>query len=265
MTQIADYEIVRELGRGNHGTFYLAKTPERLGLTIPYLSLKVLGGGSSQDTFKRVVRELRAFSAVNSPYLVSLFDAGQEGDVFYYAMEYFEAGTLEQPATPLDLAAKVTAVADAARAAHALHEGGIAHRDIRPANIALADDHARLADLGLAQVMLPHGTVTGMGNIGSVEFMDPVIMRGGKASRSTEIWALGATLHRAASGRSLFGDFPLDDPLLAMRAVLAGTPAVDPSLPEPVAAAVRGCLADPGRFATAAEVAERLDQVAGQV
>ncbi len=91
---IADYRFVRHLGAGNHGVFYLAYRPERLHIDAEFVAVKVLTGTSSQDTFRRATRELAAFAAVRSPYLVTLYDAGQQGDDLYYSMEYLPAGSL---------------------------------------------------------------------------------------------------------------------------------------------------------------------------
>ena len=91
---IADYRFVRFLGAGNHGVFYLAYRPERLQVDAEFVAVKVLSGSNSQDTFRRATRELAAFAAVRSPYLVTLYDAGQQGDEVYYSMEYLPAGSL---------------------------------------------------------------------------------------------------------------------------------------------------------------------------
>ena len=87
MDRIADYQLVRSLGEGNHGEFFLATPPPRLGVDGEFVAVKVLGGsGSIDDIFRRTTRELRAFAAVKSPYLTTLLDAGQEGSHFFYAM-----------------------------------------------------------------------------------------------------------------------------------------------------------------------------------
>src|SRR5690242_10141905 len=101
MDGIADYEFLKVLGEGNHGTFYLAKTPIRLPVQDEFTAVKVMAGRTTEDTFRRAAKELRAFSAVRSPYLVSLYDAGHERGAFYYAMEYFPMGSLADPARAL--------------------------------------------------------------------------------------------------------------------------------------------------------------------
>ena len=75
---IADYTFVRPLGKGSHGVLYVAVPPPRLGLDVEHVAVKVLAGGTDEDAFRRTTRELRAFAAAQSPYLVTLFDAGQQ-------------------------------------------------------------------------------------------------------------------------------------------------------------------------------------------
>ncbi len=263
LQQIADYKFVRWLGEGNHGNFYLADTPPRLQLDVALVVVKVLDGATSNDGFRRATRELRVFASIESPYLVTLFDAGQDGNSFFYAMEYFPMGSLASPSDPVERPQVLRALTDAARAAHALHEAGVAHRDIKPDNIELNEDGAKLSDLGMAQLLTPGLTVTGMGPIDSVEFIDPTLIRGGRASRATDIWSLGVVTHRAITGRGVYGDLPGDDPLLALRRVLGANPVLDPSLSAAEAELVRSCLApEPSdRPPTAEDVAKRLEQL----
>ncbi|MGE3289358.1 MAG: serine/threonine-protein kinase [Pseudonocardia sp.] len=263
---IADYEIVRLLGEGNHGRFYLARPPARLGLDDEFVALKVFGDRVGEQAYERGVRELRAFAAVRSPYLVRVYDAVLE-DSFVYAMEYFPLGSLAAPARPLGQAAVLGALEHATRAAHALHEAGLAHGDIKPANILLAEGPevggdeigGRLSDLGLARFLNPGNTLTGMGRASSVEFTDPDLLAGARPSRRTEVWAIGASIHRAIAGTGLYGELPDAQPLLAIRKVLSSKPEIDPTLSPDVADLVRACLApDDARPATAEQVADRL-------
>ena len=264
MNEIADYKFLRWLGEGNHGNFYLAETPPRLELDLDLVVVKVLDGATSNDGFRRATRELRVFASIESPYLVTLFDAGQDGNSFFYAMEYFPMGSLAEPSTPLGRSQVLRALTDASLAAHALHEAGVAHRDIKPDNIDLHEHGAKLSDLGMAQLLTPGLTVTGMGPIDSVEFIDPILIRGGRASRATDIWSLGVVIHRALTGRGVYGELPPDDPLLALRRVLGAQPAIDPSLSAAEAELVSSCLApEPGeRPPTAEVVAKRLQELA---
>ncbi|WP_232668336.1 protein kinase domain-containing protein [Pseudonocardia sp. TRM90224] len=264
-TTVADYEIVEMLGEGNNGRFYRARPPARLGLSTEFVALKVFGERVSEQAYERGVRELRAFASVQSPYLVRIYDAVLE-DRFAYAMEYLPLGSLESPTRPLRRDAVLDALEHAALAAHALHESGLAHGDITPGNVLLADDGGvitgKLADLGLARLLTPGNTLTGIGSAGSVEYMDPEMIGGARPSRRTEIWALGATIHKALSGTGLYGELPDDQPVLAIRKVLASAPTIHPDLAPDAAKLVGDCLAaGEARIGTAAEVAGRLAQI----
>jgi serine/threonine protein kinase len=262
---IADYQFEKMLGAGNHGVFYLARRPERLPPGGEFVAVKVLSSASSQDTFRRATRELAAFAAVISPDLVTLYDAGQQGDDLYYSMEYLPGGSLAAPAEPASRPAAVTAVAHAARAAHALHEAGIAHNDIKPGNILLYPGGGKLADLGLSRHLTPGLTITGLGSTASVEYIDPALIRGEQPSRASDVFSLGATLHRVLTGEGLYGDLPADNALVAMRRVLSHPPAISAGLDAGARDVVGAAIsADPAmRPATALELAERIQALAG--
>jgi serine/threonine protein kinase len=110
----------------------------------------------------------------------------------------------------------------------------------------LHEDGGKLSDLGLARVFNAGAALTGMAPETSVEFLDPSLLLGEPPSRATDIWALGATLHRALSGRGLYGELPEHQPLLAIRRVQSSPPTVDPSLTAGESELVLSCLATPG-------------------
>jgi serine/threonine protein kinase len=262
---IADYEFVRFLADLGKGEYYLAHRPPRLPVEGDLVAVKILSGSTTDEAFDLATRELRAFASVESPYLVRLFDAGQEGDTFYYAMEYHSLGSLAVPARPLSRDEVLRAVSHAARATHALHEAGIAHCDIKPANVLLREDGGCLADLGLAQVLNPGQTVSGMADTSSIEFVDPALMLGGAPGRATDIWSLAATLHRVLTGAGLYGVLDDSDPLLALRTVLSGEPVVSAELSDREASLIAACLdPDPAqRPLTAAAVADTIESWSG--
>lgn len=261
---IADYKFIRQLGAGSHGVFYLAYPPKRLPVAAEFVAVKVLSGGSSQDVLRWAHRELAAFAAVSSPYLVTLYDAGQQGEEVYYSMEYLPGGSVAVPAEPLSRATALQAMAHAARATHALHEAGIAHRDIKPGNVLLCPGGAKLADLGLSHVLRPGSTITRMGSAGDIGYLDPGLIRGDRPSRASDVFSLGATLHYAVTGEGLYGPLSAEDPLLTVRRVTSHPPvisaSVDPDIGEVIAWAIAANPAE--RPATALRLAERIEELA---
>jgi serine/threonine protein kinase len=264
---IADYAFIRPLGHGNQGRYFLARTPERLPVRAEFVAVKVLEGEASQGALRAATRELRAFAAVRSRHLVRLYDAGHQARTFFYAMEYMPRGSLGAPDRALDRPDILRAVAHAARAADDLHEAGLVHRDIKPENVLLHDRGAKLCDLGLAQYIAPGRTLSRLGPIESIEYLDPAILRGQRPGRSSDIWALGVTLHRALTGIGVYPTLPAGDPLLAIRRVVNTAPELDPSLSAAEATVVSRCLAAnrADRPATARELADAIDQLGAEV
>lgn len=260
--RVADYELLERLGDGNHGSYWRARPPARLGINDEVVRVKVLHAEGGEEAFSRMARELKAMAAIASPHLVQLLDAGHDRGRLYHAERDPGGGSLARPEVDLDHAAVVRAVADAARGAHALHEHGIAHRDITPATVLLQrDGGAVLSDLGLLQVLAEGQTTTGAGPIGAMAYTDPSVVRGDRASRASDLWSLGAVLHRAVTGASIHPGLADQDLLTALRRIVGERPVLDPSLPPALAPIVERCLAaDPAdRFPTAAELADALE------
>jgi serine/threonine protein kinase len=260
--RIADYELVKSLGYGSHGQFFLARKPPRLPVDVEYVAVKVFAGTSTADTFRRATRELKAFASVTSPYIVTLYDAGRHDGVIYYSMEYLSGGSLANPASDVPLAEAARHVRDAALGVAAMHSAGLAHRAIKPANILLGEGVAKLSDLGLAHVMQPGVTLTGMGPVTSIEYVDPELLQGSPANQATDVWSLGVTLHRVLTGKGIYGgELPTDDGLLALRKALVAEPHIDPSLPTPVVDLIAACLGPAESRPSATEFAQHLDGI----
>jgi serine/threonine protein kinase len=224
MNGVADYEFLHLLGEGSQGSLWLARCPARLGLGLDYVAVKTLAHHADEDDFQRLADELLLYSSVRSPRLVQLYDVGLQGDLLYWAGEYFPDGSLAQPARPFTRASVLSALADAALGAHALHEAGMAHRSIKPGNILIDGSMAKLGDLALSPMLRPGQTVTGTEHIGTIEYLAPELIQGDTASRATDIWALGATMHRVLTGRPIYPDVPDDSPLEALRYILSQPP-----------------------------------------
>ncbi|MEM9613362.1 MAG: protein kinase [Actinomycetota bacterium] len=264
MDGIADYEFLHLLGEGSHGSVWLARTPDRLGIGADQVTVKTLAHNASETDFEHLRDHLRRYTAVASPRLVPLYDVGLQGTALYYTGEYFADGSLAQPARPFTRASVLAAVADAATAAHGLHEAGIAHQAIKPGNVLIDGTTAKLGDVGLQQVLTPGQTITGLDQIGAIEFLAPELIQGEAPSRATDIWALGATLHRVLTGRPIYPNVPDDSQLEALRYMLSERPTLNDALREDEQVVVGSALSsDPAdRPPTALEFAKAVTELA---
>lgn len=263
-SRIADFEVVRSLGRS--GSFVLARTPERLAGVGPEVVLKVVSADAATDSdgaLQRVSAALRQIAAVRSPYLVRLIEVGRNDGLIYCAMEFLPGGSLAAPASQLTFAEVLRAVSCAARGAHDLHEHGIAHRNIHPAGVILHPDGARLADPGLATYLNPGMTLTGRLGHPHLAFMAPAVLAGQEPTRASDLFSLGATLHFAASGQTLYPHVDENDPTSALPAIMSSAPTLAAGLPGPIEQIVRDCIEAPAanRPKTAGDLADRLDSL----
>ena len=259
MSSIADYELLQQLRPGNHGTYHLAVPPERLGLSTDTVVVKILDRHATDNEFKRMAAELRTMNGIEHPHLVRLLDAGHDNGRLFYSSEFYADGSLSL-GPPEDLAAVVVAIADAAEAAHALHEIGVVHRDIKPANILLHEGRGLLADLGVANYIDSDFTTTGNSVVGSIAYADPSLLDGSPPGRASDIFSLGATLHACLTGASVLGEIPDVHLAAAIRHAAKAIPQVAASCPQPYADLIDSCVNRDRsqRPPTAMAVAEKL-------
>lgn len=257
---IADYELLRELGSGSLGRYFLARRPARLSLDVEFVAVKVFAGESTSDGFRRAVARLREFAAVRSPYLGPLYDVGQHDGICYTSMEYLAAGSLRSPVQPVGPALRVRAVGDAARALSALHLAGLVHAAVKPGNVLLDPYGAKLSDPDLTAAVAPGLRSTEVGPAG-LEFSDPDLLLGEPPGPEHDVWSAGLVLHWVLTGNAGYPGPPCDD-LAMLRRVLSAGPWLDRDLPDEMADIVRDCLAPAARRPTAATVADRIAEVA---
>lgn len=266
MQQVADYEVLNQLGEGSQGQYWLAKAPSRLGIDEPTVAVKTMVHAATDSEFARLARHLQLYASVDSPSLHRVYDVGQQGNLIYIAGEYVPGGSLTRPARPFSRVDVLRALADAALGAHALHEVGIPHRAIRPGNIVLGGSAAKLADVGISQLLSPGQTITGAAQMGAIEYLSPEIIQGQPASRASDIWAIGATLHKVLTGVSIYPELPTNSLVDALRFLLNEKPVMGDALRNGERRIIESVVsADPAdRPGTAEELAESISEEAGR-
>jgi TonB family protein len=206
--KIGRYDVVEKLGSGSTGTVYRASDPF-IGRVLAIKTFRVdLPAGPLRDRFlQRFYHEARISGGLSHPNIVALFDVGEVDGLPYLVFEHVEGPTLDVAlarAGRLDSAETIRVVEQAASALDFAHSKGIVHRDIRPANIILANDkRVRIADFGIARVegsqLTQHGEV-----LGTPAYMSPEQIRGQELSASTDLFALAVCAYEMLSGQRPF-------------------------------------------------------------
>jgi hypothetical protein len=261
MEAVADYQLVVQLGRGTAGRTFLADPPARLGLGEPCV-VKVLDRPVTDDEFQRVADELEVVASLRGARVVEVFEVGEHRGQLYSAQRFYPERGLDA-AGERSADTRLRAVADAAHGVHALHEIGIVHRQVTPANVLLAGGRGLVSEPSLAPLVAPGITSTGTGTLAALAYLEPEVIWGEPAGRSSDIWSLGVTLHQALTGRSVYPDLP-DETAAAFRHVLHSRPVLDERLPGAAREVIERCLAArrADRYATALDVAQALAHLA---
>ncbi|MCJ0870989.1 serine/threonine-protein kinase [Streptomyces sp. AP-93] len=172
---------------------------------------KVAGPGSvAEELRRRFVRECRVTAQVDHPGLVTVHDAGSDGDELYLVMQYVEGADLADHLAehdPYPWPWAVSVIAQLCSVLSAVHAVPIVHRDLKPRNVMVRPDGTVLVlDLGVASVMDTDTTrLTSTGSpIGSPAYMAPEQAMGGAVGPHTDLYALGVVLYELLSGNVPF-------------------------------------------------------------
>ena len=260
----AGHRIDAVAGRGGMGVVYRATD---LTLDRP-VALKVLAPALARDpVFRaRFERECRLAAALDHPHIVPIFHAGTERGALYLTMRFIEGTDLRallSEETRLEPARAVRIVSQIAGALAEAHRRGLVHRDVKPANVLVAEragsEHAFLTDFGISMDRAASTDLTQTGfAVGTADYMSPEQARGTAVDGRADVYALGCVLYRALAGSVVYDR---DSDVEKMWAHINEPPpallAVRPDLPGSLADAVERALAKaPGdRQQTAEELA----------
>jgi hypothetical protein len=246
---VGDYRLIGRLGAGGMGIVYLAIGRDGRAVAVKVLRPELTGDAMGR---RRFVREVAALRRVRGPHLAEVVDADAEAATPYVVTRYVPGRRLSHvvaangPLAPEDLVRLGTGLAEALAAVHA---GGVVHRDLTPSNVLLVDGEPVVIDFGIAQAV-DLGVLTASGLVvGTVGYLAPEQVTRGDASSASDVFAWGATMAYAATGRPPFGG---GRPEAVLYRIAHEHPDLV-GLPDEVGAAVRAALArEPASRPTAA-------------
>ena len=202
------YEILGEIGRGGMGVVYQARDV-KLGRIV---AIKTIAAGqqATPEQRDRFRAEAHAVARLHHPNIIAIHAIDEHEKRLYLSLEFAEGGSLDQrlaekPMAPREAAALIETLA---RAVHAAHQAGVVHRDLKPSNVLMTSDGVpKVSDFGLAKLLDSDSGRTLSGQVmGTPRYMAPEQAEGRakQVGPSADVYALGAILYHALTGRPPF-------------------------------------------------------------
>ena len=204
------YEIERELGKGAMGTVYLGRDPKiNRVVAIKTMALsEEFEANELKQVKERFFREAETAGRLNHPAIVTIYDAGEEHDLAYIAMEFLQGKDLTHCVNANKLPALGWALNVGCKVAEALdyaHKQNVVHRDIKPANIMYNEEDGgiKVTDFGIARITASSRTKTGV-ILGTPSYMSPEQLAGQHVDGRSDLFSLGVTLFELVTGKQPF-------------------------------------------------------------
>ena len=199
------YTVQDKIGTGGMAIVYRG-LDEVLGRTV---AIKIMLPQYANDPSfaARFKQEAQAAAALQSPYIVSVYDWGKDGDTYYIVMEYLRGTDLKSGIRKhgaLDCRKVAQIGSQIAQALTVAHRHDIIHRDIKPQNIMVQPDgNIKVMDFGIARAKNSHLTADNS-VLGTAHYVSPEQTQGGALGPTTDIYSLGIVMYEAATGRVPF-------------------------------------------------------------
>lgn len=200
------YEILEKIGNGGMATVYKAKCH----VLNRYVAVKILKDEFTTDSefIKKFNSEAQAAASLTHPNIVSIYDVGNQNNLYYIVMELIQGKTLKEIIIEDGILSWKWSVNIASQIASALevaHKNNIIHRDIKPHNIIITEDGiAKVTDFGIAKAV-SNSTITAFGTtIGSVHYFSPEHAKGGFTDAKSDLYSLGIVLYEMLTARVPF-------------------------------------------------------------
>ena len=229
------YEMIEKVGNGGMSTVYKA-TDKVLKRNV---AVKVLRDEFTTDEefIKRFEAEAQSAARLAHANIVSIYDVGREGNLYYIVMELIQGKTLKEiiikERGPLPWKWSVNVAIQIASALEIAHRNNIVHRDIKPHNIIITEDGiAKVTDFGIAKAV-SNSTITAFGTtIGSVHYFSPEHARGGFTDAKSDLYSLGVVMYEMVTGRVPFdADTPVSVALKHMQEDPVEPIEINPNVP----------------------------------
>jgi predicted Ser/Thr protein kinase len=241
------YRVIEQIGVGGMAVVYLAEDQ----VLMRKVAVKRLDADSPGDATRRFVREAKIGAALNHPNLVTVFDAIPGGRDVLIVMEYVDGLDLGEALKrgPLRPVEALSALEDIAAALDHAHGQGIVHRDVKPSNVLVGTSgRAKLSDLGIAKALADTATTASHVVIGSIPYMSPEQLTGGRVGPPTDVYALALTAYEALSGLRAREGTPAQVRHQALRQTPPDLRELRPEIPAAAAEALkRGMAREPDR------------------
>lgn len=258
---VAGYEIQNRLGGGAFGDVYKAKK-QSIGKPYAIKFLKI-EDDSQREAVERELSQVRHFAAIDHPNLVTIEDMGTVMGVPYLIMGYAGEDTLARrfKAGGLDSDSALLYFVQACRGVLALHDRRLVHFDLKPSNIFLKGDVARVGDYGLSK-LLTDGRMTLSFGRGTPQYMAPEMLRN-RADQRADLYSLGVILYESLAGELPFAS---DNPGGLVLREEDRPPAFPDGFPVAARPAVERCLrlSPDDRYGHVGELLDDIGQTARQ-